>query len=241
MKPLVCWGLGALLAIGCSSSLPSNTMPGSDAGQTCSGSGQSCAVSGCCGVLSEACLPQGNDMVCLNAIPPQVDAGGSCIVGFSSTLYGAALLFDDAPCSYSLADVAAGIEIPYHEQIDTPIGWLHPAPGDAGGCQQPDEAGLIVSYTIAGGGQSYCLCDTGLCAPQTFITSAAVGNYDHQIAWDGRNWYGPSDTGNPKGAPFPVGTYTVTLTAAGAAEGVPDQSSGGAFTMTATRTITITP
>jgi hypothetical protein len=241
MRSLLGWsGLGAFLVIGCSSSLPSNN-PGHDAGLTCAGSGESCAASGCCAALSDSCLPQGNDEVCVNAIPPRFDAGGGCIVGLSSTLYGAALTFDDAPCSYSLAEVAAGIEIPYHEEIDAPVGGLRPAQGDAGGCQQPDEAGLIVSYQISGGGQSYCLCDVGLCAAQSFITSAAVGNYYHQIAWDGRNWYGPSDTGNPEGAPFPAGTYTITLTATGAAEGVPDQSSGGAFTMTATRTITITP
>jgi len=236
------WALGVFFAVGCSSSLPSNTMPVNDAGQTCSGSGESCAASGCCRNLSDECLAQGNDRVCLEALqPPFYDAGGDCIVGLTSTLPGAALTFDGAPCSYSQAEIAAGIAIPYHEEIDMPIGGLHPAQGDAGGCQLPDEAGLIVSYQISGGGQQYCVCDVGLCAAQSFVTSAAVGNYYHQIAWDGRNWYGPSDTGNPEGAPFPVGTYTVTLTATGAVEGVPDQTSGGAFTMTATRTITITP
>jgi hypothetical protein len=228
------------LAVGCSASLPSNT-PGHDAGLTCAASGESCAASGCCTEPFDTCLAQGNDRFCLNAVPPQDDGGGDCIVGLTSTLPGAALTFDGAPCSYSQAQVAAGIAIPYHEEIDMPIGGLHPIPGDAGGCQLPDEAGLIVSYQISGAGQSYCVCDTGLCAAQSFMTSAAVGNYYHQIAWDGRNWNGPSDTSNPEGAPFPVGTYTVTLTASGAVEGVPDQTSGGAFTMTATRTITITP
>jgi hypothetical protein len=216
-------------------------MPGNDAGQTCSGSGESCAVSGCCGKLSDECLPLGNDRVCVQAILPTFDGGGDCIIGLSSTLPGAALTFDSAPCSYSQAEIAKGIAIPYHEEIDMPIGGLYPTQTDAGNCQVPDEAGLIVTYQIAGGGQSYCVCDTGLCALQSFSTSAAEGNYYHQIAWDGRNWYGPSDTGNPEGAPFPVGTYTVTLTATGAVEGVPDQTSGGAFAMTATRTITITP
>ncbi len=233
--------LSILLSVGCSSSLPGNTKPGQDAELACSGSGESCLVSGCCGALSEACLSQGNDKICLNAIPPEFDGGGNCIVGLTSDLPGVALTFDGAPCSYSQAEIAAGIQIPYHEEIDQPQPNLYPIQGDAGRCQQPDEAGLIVSYDISGGGQHYCLCDQGLCAAQSFTTSATVGNYYHQIAWDGRNWYGPSDTGNPEGAPFPVGTYTVTLTATGNTSGLPDATSAAPFTLTATRTITITP
>ena len=33
--------------------------------------------------------------------------------------------------------------------------------------------------------------------------------------WDGRNWYGPSDTGNPKGPAFPAGSYVLELSAQG--------------------------
>jgi hypothetical protein len=38
------------------------------------------------------------------------------------------------------------------------------------------------------------------------------------LAWDGVNWDGPSDTGNPKGAPFPEGSYTVTVRGTGQRE-----------------------
>jgi hypothetical protein len=68
--------LSILLSVGCSSSLPGNTKPGQDAALACAGSGESCLVSGCCGALSEACLPQGNDKICLNAIPPEFDGVG---------------------------------------------------------------------------------------------------------------------------------------------------------------------
>jgi hypothetical protein len=243
MRSFVCRsGLGILLVVGCGASLPSNTMPGNDAGPACAASGESCAASGCCVAAYDMCLPQGNDRLCVNALPPLFDGGGgNCIVGLTSDLPGVALTFDGAPCSYSQAEIAAGIQIPYHEEIDQPLGNLYPIQADAGRCQQPDEAGLIVSYDISGGGQRYCLCDQGLCAPQSFTTSPAVGNYYHQIVWDGRNWYGPSDTGNPEGAPFPVGTYTVTLTATGNTSGIPDATSAAPFTLTATRTITITP
>ncbi|HEY6477701.1 MAG TPA: hypothetical protein VI456_14060 [Polyangia bacterium] len=241
-------GLGLLFIVGCSSALPGNTKPGADAALACAGPGESCAASGCCGALSDACLQQGSDWRCVNAILPLADAGmtpfdggGDCIVGLTSNLPGVALTFDAAPCSYSQAEIAAGIEIPYHEEIDSALERLHPVDDDGGRCQQPDAAGLIVSYDIAGGGQLYCVCDTGLCLSQSFTTSTTVGNYYHQIAWDGRNWSGPSDTGNPEGAPFPVGTYTVTLTATGSIDGVPNGMSAENFTLTATRTITITP
>lgn len=29
--------------------------------------------------------------------------------------------------------------------------------------------------------------------------------------WDGRNWTGPSDFGNPKGKAFPAGEFTVLV------------------------------
>ena len=41
------------------------------------------------------------------------------------------------------------------------------------------------------------------------------GTYTHSFTWDGRNWNGPSDTGQPKGPAFPPGTYTLTVTVHG--------------------------
>jgi hypothetical protein len=118
---------------------------------------------------------------------------------------------------------------------------IHPAQSDAGRCQQPDDAGLIVSFDISGGSQRYCLCDTGLCATQSLTATTVLGDYVRTISWDGRNWQGPSDTGNPEGAPFPVGSYTLTLTASGTYQEYPDASSDSTFTITATRPIIITP
>ena len=42
-----------------------------------------------------------------------------------------------------------------------------------------------------------------------------AGRYEGSFEWTGRNWYGPSDTGNPMGAPFPPGTYTLEIRAEG--------------------------
>ena len=236
-------GLVSLLwaGLGCGASLPSNSNPGHDGGAACAASGASCAASGCCQEVFETCLAQGNDKLCLNAIPPPVDSG-SCNEVASSNLPGVQLAFADQPCSYTAAEVAAGIAISYQELITVAVSGLSPAPGDAGGCAQPDDAGLIVGYRISGAGQSYCLCDTGLCAPQTPVTSTVVGTHARQIRWDGRNWDGPSDTGNREGAAFPAGTYTIALTATGS-RGVSDAGldAGGTFSVTASRSITITP
>jgi hypothetical protein len=42
-----------------------------------------------------------------------------------------------------------------------------------------------------------------------------AGVYEASFEWDGREWFGPSDTGNPKGDPFPPGTCQVRVSASG--------------------------
>lgn len=247
------FGIGLLLVagFGCGSSLPSSpntggqgggsSTGGQGGGSACAASGASCAASGCCQEIFETCIAQGSGKLCLNAIPPARD-GGSCGWGASSNLPGVQLAFPDQPCSYTAAEVAAGIEIAYDEVITAAVDNLISTPGDAGGCARPDDAGLIVGYRIAGAGQNYCLCDTGLCAPQSLVTTTVVGTHARYIPWDGRNWNGPSDTGNREGAAFPPGTYTLTLTATGTrqpSDGGVD--AGGTFSVTASRPITITP
>jgi hypothetical protein len=251
------FGIGLLLVVGfgCGSSLPTNSNTGGSGGgsstggrgggsstggsggsSACSASGASCAASLCCQEIFETCIPQGSDKLCLNAIPPPPD-GGTCNGGTSSNLPGVQLVFPDLPCSYTKAQVAAGIEIAYDEVITTAVAGVSPATY-VGGCLRPDDAGLIVTYQIAGAGQTYCICDSGLCAPQTFVTTTVVGTHARQIPWDGRNWTGPSDTNNQEGAAFPPGTYTITLTATGTRQ---PSDAGGTFWVTASRSITITP
>jgi hypothetical protein len=155
------------------------------------------------------------------------------------------LTFSKQPCSYTAAQVAAGIVFTYQEVIEE--AWsLRPIPQDLGGCQTPDDAGLIVGYKITGGGQSYCRCDVGLCAAQSFATTSVIGTHDRTVSWDGRNWNGPSDTNTAEGSSFPPGSYAVTLTATGTYSATTD---GGAidsgvsptFGIGATFPFTITP
>jgi hypothetical protein len=231
---------------GCGASLAGGHDAGSDQAMACAASGASCAASGCCASVIDVCLAQGSDKLCLNAIPPPT-GGPSCDGPAASDLPGVSLAFPDAPCAYTLATVAVGIEIAYQEVIAAGVSGVHPTQKDDGRCGQPDDAGLIVSYSISGAGQNYCLCDTGLCAPPPIFNTAPVaGTHDRQIPWDGRNWSGPSDTNNAEGAAFPPGTYTLTLTAVGTHGASPDAAvadsgTDSPFTVTATRYLTITP
>ena len=65
---------------------------------------------------------------------------------------------------------------------------------------------------ILGNGQSFALRDIGLGEgiPGKPI-SLKNGRYACAFEWHGRNWDGPSDTDAGQGAPFPPGTYTLTV------------------------------
>jgi hypothetical protein len=171
-------------------------------------------------------------------VAPPADAG-SCNGSASSTLDGVALAFPTARCRYSQSEVAAGIQIPYEVLVSKAVSGVHPAPNDEGDCEKPGPSGVIVGFTISGVGQSYCLCDLGLCTVTTFSTSPAAGRYPGTIDWDGTNWRGPSDVPSPKGPPFPPDTYEVAIFARGSR----DDGAGGEtpFEIRATRTIAITP
>jgi hypothetical protein len=55
--------------------------------------------------------------------------------------------------------------------------------------------------------------DFGLGAPpRESARTVKKGTYTHSFEWDGRNGTGPSDFGNPRGKPFPAGTYDVIIT-----------------------------
>jgi len=178
------------------------------------------------------------------------DVAALCGGSVTSDLPGVSFEFPDDRCSYTLAEVAAGITLKYEINILQSLAGIHPAPTDYGSCQTPDASGLIVGFEVADSSQRYCLCDVGPCMRQTFNTRLLVGTQAGEIRWDGRNWLGGSDTGNPKGAAFPVGTYILTLTAKGTWDG-PAASDAGAphadsgvgisYQVSGKRFITITP
>jgi hypothetical protein len=167
-----------------------------------------------------------------------------------SNLPGVSFAFSDGPCSYTLAEVAAGISIDYELRIEEALDGVHPVSLDMGGCDQPDTSGLITGYEISGGTSRYCFCDFGLCAGRTYSTRTVPRTYHRTIQWYGRNWLGPSDTDAPQGDAFPPGTYTVALTAKGTWDGPgscdagacsADGGAGLPYQVVAKRSITLTP
>jgi hypothetical protein len=148
--------------------------------------------------------------------PLLVVAGAGCVVSMSSDLPGIRIELDPSVCVFTLAQAAAGITIPYELIVDVPVENLIPATQDAGQCGTHALAGLFIGESLAGQSESYCECDVGLCAglPKKSMT-LAQGSYDAVFSWMGRNWSGPSDTGNPQGTAFPAGSYTLTITTSG--------------------------
>jgi hypothetical protein len=176
--------------------------------------------------------------------------GSACNGIVESNLPGVSFVFSDGPCSYTLAEVAAGISIDYELRIEQALDGVHPVPLDMGFCDEPDPSGLITGYEISGGTSRYCFCDLGKCARRTFSTRTIPRAYHRTIQWYGRNWLGPSDTDTPQGDAFPPGIYTVTVTAEGTWDGEgscdagvcsADGGAGLAYQVTARRSITLTP
>ena len=58
-----------------------------------------------------------------------------------------------------------------------------------------------------------------------------AGQASGEFTWTGRSWWGPSDTGNPMGAPFPPGSYTLEVSAVGTVAGE-DFRVAGSFPVT---------
>jgi len=119
-------------------------------------------------------------------------------------------------CVFTLAQARAGISIPYEIVVDHDLEVVPKAPPGSY-CYQPGPSGLLVGAILKGSGNQYCLCDQGLPYATFCSQPSAVraGVYSATFDWDGVNWFGPSDTVNPKGAPFPPGTYRLDITAKG--------------------------
>ena len=179
------------------------------------------------------CSCQGGKVACITA-KSQCGAGGA------SNLGGVSIAFPAGPCTATLAQAAAGLVIPYQIVIQSDVHDVVALPMDAGQCGQPDQSGLIPFPQIEGGGQKWCVCDTGLCmGPDTKPKLLVAGTFDASFKWDGVNWFGPSDTGNPKGSAFPVGGYTVTVKV----KGYRDDAGKGKvpFEVVGTRTLVLVP
>ncbi len=152
----------------------------------------------------------------------------SCNVSSVSNLPGVHIDVDGSTCNFTLQQAMQGITFHYNVVVDADVSGVTPQRQDAGRCQTAHESGLFLGEKILGGSQNYCVCDTGLCAPQTIgPVTLKAGSYPGTFSWDGRNWNGPSDTGNPKGAAFPAGAYTFKVHAGGDHSGQAGAVEGG--------------
>jgi hypothetical protein len=148
--------------------------------------------------------------------PAAPDDSGTCTSGGRSDLAGVTIRFPDQPCVFSLTEAAAGVEIDYELVVTDAVAGVRSAPLDSGGCGGKKAGGLFVLEQLEGGAEQYCVCDVGHCIPMLILPQTlAAGDYPGSFEWDGRNWNGPSDTLNPKGAPFAPGTYTLTVRSTG--------------------------
>ena len=150
-----------------------------------------------------------------------VNLDGACdFVDGTSTLPGACIRMDAQDGLTSVEAAAAGISIPYTILVEETLEDVVVLPQDAGNCGAPGPSGLIVFERLQGGGQIYCVCDEGLCAgPDATPRTVPAGATEAAFEWTGRNWTGPSDTGNALGDPFPTGIYNLTVSAAGRYQG----------------------
>jgi len=147
------------------------------------------------------------------------DAAADCVSSGVSEL-GIKIEFPKQACTFSLAQAAAGIDLAYQVVVENDVSEM--VPTGQSSCPAPGPSGLYVFERVSGAGQSYCICDTGLCpAPPSTPVVIAQGTTSGTFSWDGTNWNGPSDTGNPKGPAFPPGKYTVVVSAKGSHAGNP--------------------
>jgi hypothetical protein len=117
--------------------------------------------------------------------------------------------------TFTLAQVADTIAVPYQIQISNALSSIYAVAQAT--CVEPDSTGLIFLEELYGNGQTYCKCDNGFCfyAQYGYLRNLSPRNHQRRFVWQGRNWYGFSDTGNPLGAPFPAGVYTLRVSANG--------------------------
>lgn len=166
---------------------------------------------------------------------PLGDAEWTCRPKQQSTLSGVEIRFaETGPCRFSLSQARAGISIPYRVVVAADVAGVRSLAQDAGGCSVKPAGELSLLERLSGNGQVYGLLDIGGCGGSQLGPAGTLrsGNYSYEFKWDGLNWYGPSDTGEPKRAPFPAGVYTLRVSAKGGVGADDDAGTGTPFEVT---------
>ena len=200
-------------------------------GVECVNEGESCPV-----------LDAGVDVDAYDARPAEQPA--VCVLSSESTIPGVHIEFPSQPCAFTLAQASRGVRFSYDVVIDDDVPGYSSRSSSSGVLVYPgsEVAKLQVATVIEGGTSRYCVCDQG--GPPPFCT-LQDGGFSYEaptdagcgpitlekgvshvtwpslvwgpgpIDWHGRSWNGPSDTGEPEGAPFPPGDYELKISIAG--------------------------
>jgi hypothetical protein len=225
---------GAVTLIGCGGTTSNHTQGGGGSG------GESSADPGKdSGIAGAEAAPNVPPPDARDSPPPEQPT--NCILSNTSTIPHVRVEFPSQPCAFTLRQAEGGIRFRYDVVIDEDVPGYTSRTSNSGVLMYPGEsvANLQVAAVVQGGTQRYCVCDQGgpprFCpledggvsyrnfdTPCTPITlkkgthhESWPSSYEGPIAWHGRNWDGPSDTGNPEGAPFPPGDYTLKIAIAG--------------------------
>ena len=163
--------------------------------------------------------------------PPATDCYTPSV---SSTLPGVRFDLSGNRCRYTLAEAAAGVQFVYRVVVDADVVGVQSSPASPASCAGPDASGLVVEPSLGGNNQQYCMCDCGLGTGAPTTSTLSAGTYEAHFAWDGTNWTGPSDFGNPHGAAFSPGSYQFQVRVDGMVGTTP-------FTMTGAVQFDLTP
>lgn len=187
----------------------------------CSGESKQSSSGDCVGL---ACEKESEKESESESEPLPVDAKPCSVLDVQGTIPGVSLSITSKKCVYHVGEAA---EFTYEVKTDGSVPPIETAADTGcGACSKPSEDPLsFVRYSIGGASpdgaqQRYCLCDVGCCAPaDAATTQLPATTASAAIQWSGRNWSGPSDTGNPQGDFFLPGKYGVEVTFSGSAQG----------------------
>jgi len=160
-----------------------------------------------------------------------------CVATVNSTLPGVTVDIPSPSCSMPVAAARAGQVLDYAIVVtEAPEKHVYDKV-DAGGCKDPGASGLLFRQSVVKADDpdvAYGIFDTGLCAPGDRTSEVVVGTHPEKFTWKAVEWSGPSDFGNPEGAPFEPGRYEIRLVATGTVGGSP-------YRVEATLPITLVP
>lgn len=181
-------------------------------------------AAGCNRTVGTAADAPGGDSEAVDPYTQTLPDGPCAVEGVTGTLPGVTLAIRSASCVYK-----RGTPATFTYEVTTAGVPPITLPQNTGGCS---DCGVYTTdplsftrYSLGGtsaGGenQQWCLCDQGCCFGtngQQVQVDATTKTYT--INWSGREWDGPSDTGNPEGELFLPGRYNVFVTFKGFDEG----------------------